>query len=76
MRIEEWNINNNDQGGRKQIFYGGAIVNSEKWNFKNSQNLLNKSPKHGGASAPPAPNSAPWYEMNVIPKIWKKIEVR
>ena len=28
------------QGGRKQIFYGGAIVKSEKWIFKNSQNLL------------------------------------
>ena len=26
MRIEEWNINNNDQGGRKQIFYGWATV--------------------------------------------------
>ena len=44
-----------NQGGRKQIFYGGAIVNSEKWIFKNSQNLLNKSPKHGGQvlSLPP-----------------------
>ena len=34
MRIEEWNINNNDQGGRKQIFYGWATVNSEKLIFK------------------------------------------
>ena len=47
------------QGGQKQIFYGGAIVNSEKWIIKNSQNLLNKSPKHGGASAPPAPPAPP-----------------
>ena len=43
------------QGGRKQTFYGGATVNSEKWIFKNSQNLLNKSPKDGGAIAPPVP---------------------
>ena len=40
-------------------FYWGAIVKSEKWIFKNSQNLLNKSPKHGGASAPPAPQLRP-----------------
>ena len=43
---------NQIQGGRKQIFYGGAIVKSEKWIFKNSQNLLNKSPKHGGQVPP------------------------
>ena len=47
------------QGGRKLIFYGGATVNSEKIFFKNSQNLLNKSPKDGGAIAPPAPPAPP-----------------
>ena len=47
------------QGGRKQIFYGGATVNSEKLIFKNSQNLLNKSPKHGGTNAPLPPQLRP-----------------
>ena len=63
------------QGGRKQIFYGGATVNSEKRIFKNSQNLLNKSPKDGGADAPPPcpPSSAlllfrkPQFGHNVPP---------
>ena len=36
-------------GWAEANFLWGAIVNSEKWIFKNSQNLLNKSQKHGGA---------------------------
>ena len=40
---------NLDQGGRKQIFYGGLIVYSGKLFFQKLQNLLNKSPKDGGA---------------------------
>ena len=50
-----------NQGGRKQIFYGGAIVNSKKWIFKNSQNLLNKSPKHGGGGKVPPPLRPPGF---------------
>ena len=38
-------------GGSKFYMGGGATVNSEKRIFKNSQNLLNKSLKDGGADA-------------------------
>ena len=41
------------QGPRRHFEVGGATVNSEKFFFKNSQNLLNKSQKVGGAIAPP-----------------------
>ena len=66
-----------DQGGRKQIFYGGAIVNSEKWIFKNSQNLLNKSPKQGGGGqVPPLPPQLrpPWKNMKngMVPIFYKR----
>ena len=46
------------QGPRRHFEVGGATVNSEKIFFKNSQNLLNKSQKVGGAIAPPAPPPA------------------
>ena len=42
-------------GWAEANFLWGATVNSEKIFFKNSQNLLNKSQKVGGAIAPPAP---------------------
>ena len=47
------------QGGRKQIFYGGATVNSKNFFSQIPKNLLNKTPKDGGAIAPPAPPAPP-----------------
>ena len=59
LSLEKWNQNLTEAGWAEANFLWGAIVKSEKWIFKNSQNLLNKSPKHGGASAPPAPPAPP-----------------
>ena len=46
-------------GWAEANFLWGAIVNSEKWIFKNSQNLLNKSLKYGGQMPPPS-SAPPW----------------
>ena len=54
-----------ESGWAEANFLWGAIVNSEKWILKNSQNLLNKSPKHGGASAPQL--RPPWADLLDIP---------
>ena len=43
------------QGGRKLILDEGARVNDKKFIFKNSQILLYKIAKDGGAKAPSAP---------------------
>ena len=51
-------VSTNRVGGSK-FFMGGLIVYSGKLFFQKLQNLLNKSPKDGGAIAPLAPQFRP-----------------
>ena len=64
LHFQVWSVLTNTQGGRKLILDGGAGVMTKNYIFQNSQILLYKIPKDGGAKAPSAPPVPPTLEYS------------